>query len=156
MHVLVRSLMMVFLKELQYTHQKASCCCMCEWKKYEFVTFSVCTTVHNARRNNVVAAKDFHHCSWRCVDSQLPGKARKLSVIIYLRELRNMFLVHKLPSVLWRCWLGIRKSIQPVKKWVMSCWHGYLPGSRYKWCVYGPADATATPSSLASLKSRLV
>jgi len=31
------------------------------------------------------------------------------------------------------------------KNWVMSCWHGYLPGVRYKWFAYGPADdATAT------------
>jgi len=27
-----------------------------------------------------------------------------------------------LPSVLWRCWLGSRKAIPPVKKWVMMCW----------------------------------
>jgi len=25
-------------------------------------------------------------------------------------------------SVLWRCWLGSRKSIRPVKNWVMGCW----------------------------------
>ena len=51
-------------------------------------------------------------------------------------------------------WLGTRKSIHPrVKKWVMRCWHSYLSGVRCKWFVYGPADATATPSSLASLKS---
>jgi len=24
------------------------------------------------------------------------------------------------PSVLWHCWLGVRKSIRPVKKWVMG------------------------------------
>jgi len=34
---------------------------------------------------------------------------------------------------------------------VVRYWHGYLFGA-----VYGPADATATLSSLASLKSRLV
>jgi len=59
-------------------------------------------------------------------------------------------------SVLWLCWLGIRKSIQPVKNWVMRCWHGYLSGARCKCFAYNPADATATPSSLALLKSRLV
>ena len=26
-----------------------------------------------------------------------------------------------LPSVLWRCWLGGRKGIRPVKNWVMGC-----------------------------------
>jgi len=51
--------------------------------------------------------------------------------------------------VLWHCWLGIRKRIRPVKNelWV------YLSGVRCKWLAYGPADASATPSSLASSKS---
>jgi len=51
--------------------------------------------------------------------------------------------------VLWHCWLGVR---------IVSggCWHGYLSGARCKWFAYGPADATATPSSLAWLKSRMV
>jgi len=61
-----------------------------------------------------------------------------------------------LPSVLWRCWLGSRKSIQPVKTWVVRYWHGYLTRERCKWFAYGSADAIATPSSLASLKSRMV
>ena len=26
------------------------------------------------------------------------------------------------PSVLWHCWLGDRKGIQPVKRWVLVCW----------------------------------
>ena len=30
------------------------------------------------------------------------------------------------PSVLWRCWLGVRKGIRPVKIWLMRCWQGYL------------------------------
>jgi len=47
------------------------------------------------------------------------------------------------PSVLWRCWLGGRKGIRPVKNWVVGCWRGYLSGARYR-LVYGPADATAT------------
>ena len=42
------------------------------------------------------------------------------------------------PSVLWRCWLGGRKGIRPVKNWVVGCWRGYLSGA------YGPADATAS------------
>jgi len=33
---------------------------------------------------------------------------------------------------------------------------GCLSGARYECFAYGPADATATPSSLASLKSRSV
>ena len=61
-----------------------------------------------------------------------------------------------LPSVLWHCWLGIRKSIWPLRSWVVRCWHGYLSGARCKWFAYGPADATAAPSSLAPVKSRMV
>jgi len=66
------------------------------------------------------------------------------------------FLLHPhltgyLPSVLWCCWLGVRKSIRPVKTWVVRYWLGYLSWARCRWFAYGPADATATPSSLASL-----
>jgi len=53
-------------------------------------------------------------------------------------------LHHHMPSVLWLCWLGIRKSIWPIESWVMSCWCGYLSGVRCNWFAYGPADATAT------------
>jgi len=47
-----------------------------------------------------------------------------------------------MPSVLWCCWLGCRKSIWPAKNWVVGCWCGYLSGVRCKF-AYGPADATA-------------
>jgi len=36
----------------------------------------------------------------------------------------------RLPSVLWRCWLGGRNGIRPVKNWVVWYWHGYLSGAR--------------------------
>ena len=62
----------------------------------------------------------------------------------------------RLPLELWHCWLGIRKSIWPVKNWVMRWWHGYLSGMRCKWFAYGPADATATLLSLALLKFRMI
>jgi len=38
----------------------------------------------------------------------------------------------------------------------MRYWRGYLTGVRCKWFAYSPADATATPSSLATVKSRMV
>ena len=59
-----------------------------------------------------------------------------------------------LPSVLWHCWLGDRKGIQPVENWVVGCWSGCLSGARCR-LAYGPAYATAT-LSLASVKSRLL
>jgi len=58
--------------------------------------------------------------------------------------------------VLWCCWLGTKKSIWPVRNCVMRCWRCYLSAARCKWIVYDPADATTTPSSVASLKSILV
>jgi len=61
-------------------------------------------------------------------------------------------------SALWCCFslLGVRKSVRPVKNWVMRCWCGCLSGMRCKWFAYGPADATTSLSSLALLKSRMV
>jgi len=63
---------------------------------------------------------------------------------------------HQMPSVLWCCWLGVRKCIWPIK---VEWW-----GAGMVICLVwgandlhmGPADATATPSPLASLKSRMV
>ena len=60
-----------------------------------------------------------------------------------------------LPSVLWRCWLGGRKGIRPVKK---------LSGGVLAWLsVWSEAQTCIQPSwchchslSLASVKSRLV
>jgi len=45
--------------------------------------------------------------------------------------------------MLWRCWLGGRKGIWPVKHWVVGCWHGYLSGARCR-LAYGLADATVS------------
>jgi len=33
-----------------------------------------------------------------------------------------------LPSVLWHCWLDVRKSIRPVKSWMVRRWQGCLSG----------------------------
>ena len=59
-------------------------------------------------------------------------------------------------SVLWRCWLGVRKGIQPVKIWLMRCWRGYLSGKRCESLRCGPVDATATPSSLTTTTTTIV
>jgi len=64
-------------------------------------------------------------------------------------------MVWLLPSVLWRCWLGGRKGIRPVKKlsggvlaW-LSVWSEVHTCIRPSWC-------RCHSLSLASLKSRLV
>jgi len=45
--------------------------------------------------------------------------------------------------VLWRCWLGGRKGIRPVKNCVVGCRYGYLSRVRCR-LEHGPTDATAT------------
>ena len=61
-----------------------------------------------------------------------------------------------MPSVLWCSSLYGKKGIRSLKNWVMRCWRGYLFRARVKWFANGPADATAAPLSLASVKSRMV
>jgi len=36
-------------------------------------------------------------------------------------------------QLLWHCWLGVKKSIWPVKNWVTKCWRGYQSRVRCKW-----------------------
>ena len=59
--------------------------------------------------------------------------------------------------MLWRCWLGGRKGIRPVKNWVVRCWRGNLSGARCRLatCIW-PSWCHCHSLSLASVKSRLV
>jgi len=58
-------------------------------------------------------------------------------------------------SLLWHCWLGIRKSIRPKTQMMYVVLVG-LSGTRCRWSAYGSYDVTATPLSHASLKIRMV
>jgi len=59
-----------------------------------------------------------------------------------------------MPSVLWRCWLGGRKGIRPVKNWVVGCWHDYLSGMR---CRFAHAQLMPLPLTISCYsKSTLV
>jgi len=64
-----------------------------------------------------------------------------------LTDFQNTFTArirsYIVPSVLWRCWLGGRKGIRPVKNRVVGYWRGCLSGVRCR-LAFGPADATAT------------
>ena len=66
-----------------------------------------------------------------------------------------LWMLFHLPSVLWHCWLDIRKSSWPAKNWVTRCWHGYLSGARCEWFASGPADALATTSSSCFIKIQI-
>jgi len=52
--------------------------------------------------------------------------------------------------------IGQQEGHPACKNWLMRCWCGYLSGARCKWFACVPADATTTPSSLASLQSRMI
>ena len=75
-------------------------------------------------------------------------------------HVQNHGIYGLLPSVLWHCWLGIRKSIQPVKiEWWgqllawLSVWSEVQIVCIWSsWCHCHPQ----TPLSLTSFKSRLV
>jgi len=42
-----------------------------------------------------------------------------------------------MPSLFSHCWLGVEKSIRPVKKLSDGYWRGYLFGVWCKWFAYG-------------------
>ena len=72
-------------------------------------------------------------------------KITNMLIAVFEQQSYDKIVILK-TSLLWHCWLGVRKSIQPVKNWVVRYWHGYLSGVRCKWFArYGPADVTATP-----------
>ena len=48
------------------------------------------------------------------------------SLFMFIYSFPSVFIY--VPSVLWRCSLGGRKGIRPVKNWVVRCWRGYLSG----------------------------
>ena len=58
-----------------------------------------------------------------------------------------------LPSVLWRCWLGDRKGIRPVKNWMLVCWWWWFDWS-FAW-LKAPAVQLLPPppSSFASIST---
>jgi len=61
------------------------------------------------------------------------------------------------PSVLWRCWLGVRNLGHPARENVTDEVLAWLStGARCKQLSYGLADATATHIVSASAKSRMV
>ena len=50
--------------------------------------------------------------------------------------------------------VGWQEGHPACKNWVVRYWRGNLSAARCKWLAYGPADATATLSSRAPVKSR--
>jgi len=64
---------------------------------------------------------------------------RSVAYIIHLKMLLCFYervYVCVVPWVLWCCCLGDRKGIRPVKNWVVRCGHGYVSGSRCRFCIW--------------------
>ena len=62
------------------------------------------------------------------------------------------------PSVLWHCWLVVRKSIRPAKNWAMRFRCGCLSGAMVQTVCQSSRChcCRKTPPYLAAFKSRLV
>ena len=102
---------------------------------------NVCTPVHSLRMSKT-ACPNFTNFSLLVTCG---------SVLLW-REFKYIMLCC-VPSVLWRCWLGDRKGIRPVKNWVVGCWHGCLRwGAGLHIAHQMPLPLTVSCSS----KSRLV
>ena len=101
-----------------------------------------------------------HPHQWNCVISEEQRRqtlqpcwvkySTRTHILFMLSFVIKLAFSASWPSVLWRCWLGDRKGIRPVKNWVMWCWCGYLSGARCRLFAYGPADATASQNPIVS------
>ena len=73
------------------------------------------------------------NCIWKVYNmwNELKGHPKSLKIVLLGSTYTATDTVCSnhcvcMPSVLWRCWLGGRKCIWPVKNWVVGCWHGCL------------------------------
>jgi len=66
------------------------------------------------------------------------------------------FSIKALPLSALPLLVGRQEGHPACKNCVMRYWCGYLSRARWKSFAYGPADATATPSSVAPVKFRMV
>jgi len=113
-----------------------------------------------SRSSGTKAKKMLSRCNWQCMLKQF--------VCCRPYAARSSRRVHCVAARGWRqrtlmaaCMLFCRvRSLGGtdtlVGKSAHAVWFGYLYRMGCKWFTYGPAGATATSSSLASLKSRMV
>jgi len=68
--------------------------------------------------------------------------------VVSLLHMQNNLYIYKQNAFSALMLLVGRQEGHPAcKNWVVRYWRGYLSGVRCKWFAYGPADATAIPSS---------
>ena len=80
-----------------------------------------------------------------CTPGSAPGPTLGNEYGKTLPLLSKRIIFRRVPSVLLHCWLGVRKSIRPIKNKVMRCWRGYLSGASCRLFACSPAGATAIP-----------
>ena len=78
-----------------------------------------------------------------------------LPFVICQTQRINVLCSVLLPSVLWRCWLGGRKGIRPVKKLSIGVLAWLSVWSKVQTCIW-PSWCHCHSLSLAPVKSRLV
>jgi len=105
---------------------------------------------HHTDHSSIFASWcSFPSYTWLFGPTQVCPKWHLCRSVCVIRPTINVYLTlwtilsRDYPSMLWRCWLGVRKGIRPVKNWVVGCGHGYLSGASCR-LAYVPADSTAT------------
>ena len=104
---------------------------------------------------NHVLGKVHISASWRIrLNDPCAASMRTVNASNYFDRLFFFWFVEFVPSVLWRCWLGGRKGIRPVKtEWWVLAWLSVW--SEVHTCTW-PSWCHCHSLSLASAKSRLV
>ena len=102
----------------------------------------------------LISTESFNYCSILHCCSQFHFHAYEFlpCQLVFIHDFN--FIAFLLPSVLWRCWLGGRKGIWPVKtEWWVLVWLSVWGGVQT--CIW-PSWCHCHSLSLASVKSRLV
>ena len=124
---------------------------------------------------DLVLKKTVPPCSWPCPSNTGYDwdwiKMHALLLLLWLLiscsalsfNVTLTLLIYEIFSSMVMCTVNAFSALMLLAGWqeghlaqVVRYWHGCLSGVRCKWFAYGPADATATPSSLAPVKSRMV
>ena len=149
-----------------------ACMCVCVWRRWpETPSTSACWCSTSTRSSATGCSgrtirpwwrwcgRDmtrWRHCWTRSTTTSSTAQLRLLrrycsTACVAFSALRCL-QCFELPSVLWRCWLGGRKGIRPVKNWVLawlSVWSEVQTCIWSSWCH-------CHSLSLAPVKSRLV
>jgi len=128
------------------------CMCMSACRRYTAVSAVTAESFAKSAMGHVYSTKQ---CSKYVSTCTWPVLHCRTSSQRYFNDFISICDIYMMPSVLWRCWLGGKKGIRPVKK--LSC--GVLAWlsvwSEVQTCIC-PSWCHCHSLSLASVKSRLV